>query len=101
MSDNDNGKKGAAPPVTPTPDLSPGNIATQVQVVLTKDGQTAIITPLNKDQTPNLPLALGLLSAGVNIIASILKEQEIQEPSRIVLVPGVPPGVNLRGKAGV
>lgn len=103
MSENDNGKRGAAPPVAPPlppPDLSPGNIAAQVVVIFTKDKRSAVLCPSNPDKTINLPLALDLLAEAVKTMANILREQGPQEASRIVLVPGLPPGVDLRGRAG-
>ena len=108
MTDNDNGHHGpvhqALPPPPPPdqgpPDLSPENIAAQMKVVLTKDNRSAMMYPTNPDGTPNFPLLLDLLAEGVQTAANMLREQAPQEAKRIVLVPGVPPGVNLRGRAG-
>jgi hypothetical protein len=103
VTDKDNGHHG---PVNPAdqplgpPDLSPENIAAQMKVVFTKDNRSAVFYPANPDQTPNFPLALDLLAEAVRTMANILREQGPQEASRIVLVPGLPPGVDLRGRAG-
>ena len=101
MTDKNNGHHGPvnpAPPLPP-PDLSPENIAAQVVVILTKDNRSAMMYPANPDQTPNFPLALDLLSEGVRTVGNMLREQQPQEPGRIVLVPGLPPGIDLRGRA--
>ena len=108
MTDNDNGHHGpvhqAPPPPPPSdlgpPDLSPENIAAQLRVVFTKDNRSAVMYPANPDQTPNFPLALALLAEGVRTVGNMLGEQVPQEAKRIVLVSGLPPGVNLRGRAG-
>ena len=89
-----------SPPDLGPPDLSPENIAAQLRVVFTKDNRSAVFYPANPDQTPNFPLALDLLAEATRTIATIMREQGPQVPGRIVLVPGLPPGVNLRGRAG-
>ena len=81
------------------PDLSPENIAAQLQVVFTKDNRSAVFYPANPDGTPNFPVALDLLAEATKTIANIMREQGPQEPGRIVLVPGLPPGIKLRGRA--
>ena len=102
MSDNDNGHHGPvnlADQPLPPPDLSPENIAAQLRVVFTKDNRSAVFYPANPDQTPNFPLALALLAEGVRTVGNMLGEQVPQEAKRIVLVPGLPPGIDLRGRA--
>ena len=97
---NGNGKKGAAPPVAPPPQINPEDIDAQVMVVRTKQGDTALMFPRNADGTPNLPLTLDLMATGIGILSQIVSQMAPPEAKRIVLVPGVPPGVNLRGRAG-
>lgn len=100
--DKGNGHHGPVNPATPPlppPDLSPENIAAQVVVILTKDNHSAVMYPANPDQTPNFPLALALLAEGVRTVGNMLGEQQPQDPKRIVLVPGLPPGIDLRGRA--
>ena len=102
MSDKNNGHHGPVNPADqplPPPDLSPENIAAQLRVVFTKDNRSAVMYPANPDQTPNFPLALDLLAEATQTIANIMREHLPQEPGRIVLVPGLPPGVDLRGRA--
>ena len=103
MTDKDNGHHGpvdpAGPSNLPPPDLSPENIAAQLQVVFTKDNRSAVFYPANPDGTPNFPVALDLLAEATKTIANIMREQGPQEPGRIVLVPGLPPGIKLRGRA--
>lgn len=87
---NDNGNMGKGPVL---PNLGPENIAHQVTVVITKDGQPAIIGDLK-----NLPLMLHLLSQGIDIVGGLVSQAL---PKRIIPVTGgLPPGVNLRGRAG-
>ena len=97
MTENGNGKKGVAPP---PPQISPEDIDAQVMVVRTKQGGTAMMFPKNDDGTPNLSLTLDLMATGIGILSQIVSQMAPQETKRIVLVPGVPPGVNLRGRAG-
>ena len=104
MTDNKgNGHHGpvnqAAPPDPGPPDLSPENIAAEMRVVFTKDNRSAVFYPANLDQTPNFPVALDLLAEATKTIANIMREQGPQEAKRIVLVPGLPPGIDLRGRA--
>jgi hypothetical protein len=103
VTNKDNGHHGPvkpADPSLPSPDLSPENIAAQVVVVMTKDGRYAMMYPADIKKTPNLPLALTLLAQGVQMVGNMLAEQQPKEPSRIVLAPGLPPRVDLRGRAG-
>ena len=69
-------------------------------MVFTKDNRSAVFYPANPDQTPNFPLALALLAEGLQSVGNMLREQGPQEAKRIVLVPGLPPGIDLRGRAG-
>lgn len=98
--DNNNGKKGAASPVTPPPQINPEDIAAQMGVMRTKQGGTALMFPKNDDGTPNLPLTLELMATGLGILSQIVSQMVPQEAKRIVVVPGLPPGVSLRGRAG-
>ena len=87
------------PPDLGPPDLSPENIAAELRVAFTKDNRSAVMYPANPDQTPNFPVALDLLAEATKTIANIMREQGPQDPKRIVLVPGLPPGIDLRGRA--
>ena len=100
MPDNNNGRKGATPPPPPPPTLRAEDIQTQVGVVITKQGGRVIIFPQTPDGTPDLPLALELLGNGLSILSSMMRQMAPQDARRIVVVPGVPPGIDLRGKAG-
>lgn len=100
MSQNDNGKRGAMPPSPPPSQINPEDIESQVGVLRTKQGGTAVIFPKNLDGTPDLPLALELMGMGLNILAQIMRQMAPQDARRIVVVPSVPPGIDLRGKAG-
>ena len=99
MTGNDNGKRGAAPPVAPPPQITPEDIDAQVVVVRTKQGGTAMMFPENDDGTPDLPLTLDLIGTGLVILSQIVSQMVPQEAKRIVLVPGLPPGIDLRGRA--
>ena len=100
MSDNNNGKKGAMSPPPPPPTLSDEDIQTQVGVIITKQGGRVILFPQTPDGTPDLPLALELLGDGLRILSSMMRQMAPQDAKRIVVVPGLPPGIDLRGKAG-
>ncbi|MDI6754730.1 MAG: hypothetical protein QME78_10105 [Thermodesulfobacteriota bacterium] len=86
--DNGNLGKGPVPP-----DLSPENIAHQVTVAITKDGRPAIIGDLG-----NLPLMLYLLSQGVGLMGGLVSQALSKHI--IPVTGGLPPGVNLRDRAG-
>ena len=88
---NDNGKKGA-------PQINAEDIVAQVGVVRTKQGGAVLMFPQKPDGTPDLPLTLDLIATGIAMLSQIVAQMVPQEPKRIVLVPGLPPGVNLRGR---
>jgi len=89
MGADDNGNLGKGPDL----DLSPENIAHQVAVVITKDGQPVLIGPID-----DLPLVLKVLAEGITILSKLVSQAL---PKRIIPVTGgLPPGVNLRGRAG-
>jgi hypothetical protein len=91
---NDNGKQGKGPEMPR--ELKPEDILHQVTVVLTKDGETALLAP-----TDNLPLTLHLLAAGMDIAADLVSQAL---PKRIIPVTGPlppqPPGAIPFGRAG-
>jgi len=90
MGADDNGNLGKGPVL---PKLNPEDIAAEVKVVLTKSGGIALFGPLD-----NLPLLLQLLSEGVAIAGQLVGQVL---PKRIIPVTGgLPPGLNLRGRAG-
>ena len=100
MPENNNGRKGAMPSPPPPPTLRDEDIQTQVGVVITKQGGRVIIFPHAPDGTPDFPLALELLGNALSILSSMMRQMAPQDARRIVVVPGVPPGIDLRGKAG-
>ena len=72
--------KGNTPPPPQQISLNPEDILHQVTVVITKDGQWAIIGELD-----NLPLLLHLLSTGVDIVGGLVSQRL---PQRIIPVTG-------------
>jgi hypothetical protein len=64
----------------PSSSLRPEDILHQVSVVITKDGEAAIIGPLD-----NLPLMLNLLAQGVDIVGGLVSQAI---PKRIIQVAG-------------
>lgn len=99
MTDNDNGKKGVVSPAPPHT-LRDEDIQTQVAVIITKQGGRVLLYSRTPDGTPDIPLALELLANGLGLLSAMMRQSAPQEAKRIVLVPGVPPGIDLRGKAG-
>ena len=87
------------PVASPPPQISPEDIDAQVMVVRTKQGGTALMFPKNDDGTPNLPLILDLMATGIGLLSQIVGQMAPQEAKRIVLVPGLPSGIDLRGRA--
>ena len=100
MTENDNGKRDAAPPTSPPPQINPGDIAAQVAVVRTKQGGSFLVFPKTPEGTPDLSLTLELMIEGLTMLGQMMRQQTPQDAKRIVLVPGLPPGVDLRGRAG-
>jgi hypothetical protein len=88
-----NGKNGPGPAGPPPINLKPEDIAHQVSVVLTKDGQAAIMGDMD-----NLPMLLHLLSVGVDIVGGLVSQKL---PQRIIPVTGpMPPGTIPFGRPG-
>lgn len=93
MNDND------MPPQSPPPQLRPEDILTQVGVILTKQGGTAVLFPQTPKGLPDMPVALELMATGLNALAQIMRQTPPQDVKRIIVVPGVPPGVYLLREA--
>lgn len=88
---NDNGKMDQGQEMEM--ELNPENILHQVAVVMTKDGRTALLGPID-----NLPLCLHLLSLGIDTVGALVQKAL---PKRIIPVSApLPPGTIPFGRAG-
>jgi hypothetical protein len=88
--ENDKGKLEKGPEML---ELKPEDILHQVTVVITKDGQAAMLGPVE-----NLPLCLHLLSQGIDIVVGLVQDAL---PKRIIPVTApLPPGTIPFGRAG-
>jgi hypothetical protein len=86
---NKNGKPNGRPALIPEV-LSPRNIVAQVVVTVDQQGGCAM-----EYTQGNLPLALHLLSQGVEMVAKLLVHEQ-QAPPRVIPVTGLPPGMKLK-----
>lgn len=86
---NNNGKPHGRPTLVPDV-LPPNDIVARVVVAMDKQGGCSM--EFTKD---NLPLALHLLSQGVEMVANLLVQGQ-QAPPRVIPVTGLPPGLKLK-----
>jgi hypothetical protein len=86
---NNNGKPHGRPALVPDV-LSPQDIVARVVVAIDKQGGCTM-----EFTQGNLPLALHLLSQGVEMVAKLLVQGQ-QAPPRVIPVTGLPPGMKLK-----
>jgi hypothetical protein len=84
----------------PEGEIKPEDIASQIMVVRTKDNQIAVQYPVVAPDTPDISEALYLYAAGLNTLASMIRQQQQKmaemlaqqkppEKPRIAVVPAI------------
>jgi hypothetical protein len=78
------------------PNVIADNIVAQLVIVQTTEGQVGARFPGDSVNGPNIFLSLGLLSAGLNLLAGLVKQalESKLEPPIIIPVHSLPPGYN-------
>ena len=85
----------------PEGEIKPEDVASQIMVVRTKDDRIAVQYPIVGPDTPDIAEALYLYAAGLNTLASMIRQQQkkiaemmeqkqTQEKPRIAIVPALP-----------